>query len=465
VPTTRRNPWVSLDASADPVDVSRRLQLAHSTVVGHDGRVPAGVRPVVLDSWRRTTRAGLRPEGHAPTVVIDESRVDEVRRAHPLAATLPAIHEAVGRVAHDAGHLLVVTDATGTLLWAEGHPAIKDAAWHLGFFEGARWSEDLVGTNAIGTALAIDHPVQILSGEHFVRTHHPWVCSGAPIHDPETGAQLGVIDLSGPLRTAHPMILGFVATAARMAEHLLAERMHERDRVLHEALLVALEDRAAGRSAVISPSGRVVASWPHGWLTGRVAPPSADGGATLLADGTTAELHPVRDGAGFLVRTGAAAAVAPPSRPEQPALTLLDGRPRITWAGRTVELGARHAEILALLAAHPAGLTGEELTRQLYGPGGNPITVRAEVSRLRRLLGALVRTRPYRLAPEIDADLGARLASIAAGAGADGTADRLLPRSTAPGVVALREVLAPGAGTDPSAVLAGGGAAPRPPRR
>ena len=30
------------------------------------------------------------------------------------------------------------------------------------------WTEDSAGTNAIGTALAIDHAVQIFSAEHFL---------------------------------------------------------------------------------------------------------------------------------------------------------------------------------------------------------------------------------------------------------------------------------------------------------
>ncbi len=439
---------MALDASADPVDVARRLQRAHAEIVEHDGgRVPADVRAVVLESWRRTRDAGLRPDAQEPVVLIDEARIDDARREHPLAATRAAIHQAVGRIAQDAGHLLVVTDAGGTLLWAEGHSAIKDAAVHLGFFEGACWSEGAVGTNAIGTAIAIDHPVQILSGEHFVRTHHPWVCSGAPVHDPETGAILGVIDLSGPLRTAHPMILGFVATAARMAEHLLAERMHRADHALHEALLADLERRGHGRAAVVSPSGRVVASWPAGWLAGRIDPPAAAARVTL-PDGTVADCEPVGE-AGVLLRAVAASAPTALGAPDPGAaaggrLTLLGDRPRLTWPGGAVDLGGRHAEILALLAAHPAGLTAEALADALHGPGGNAVTARAEVSRLRKLVGPRVRTRPYRLADDVDVDLVRVRSALADGhpaAALRAYAGPLLPRSTAPGVVAVRAVL------------------------
>ncbi|WP_410652562.1 hypothetical protein [Amycolatopsis sp. cmx-4-54] len=59
----------------------------------------------------------------------------------------------------------------------------------------------------------------------------------------------------------------------------------------------------------------------------------------------------------------------------------------------------RHAEILVHLdTAGPAGLSAEALSRALYGDAEHLVTVRAEVSRLRRLLGAIVNTRPYRLA-------------------------------------------------------------------
>lgn len=59
----------------------------------------------------------------------------------------------------------------------------------------------------------------------------------------------------------------------------------------------------------------------------------------------------------------------------------------------------RHAQILSLLhTAGPAGLTAAALSRSLFGDPDHIVTARAEVSRLRRLLGAVVDTRPYRLA-------------------------------------------------------------------
>ena len=42
-------------------------------------------------------------------------------------------------------------------------------------------------------------------------------------------------------------------------------------------------------------------------------------------------------------------------------------------------------------------MTAELLSQQLYGDGAHKVTVRAEISRMRRALGALVATNPYRV--------------------------------------------------------------------
>jgi hypothetical protein len=67
-----------------------------------------------------------------------------------------------------------------------------------------------------------------------------------------------------------------------------------------------------------------------------------------------------------------------------------------------VPLTRRHAEILTRLhTAGPAGLSAGRLSRALYGDDAHVVTVRAEISRLRRVIGALVATNPYRLAPGV----------------------------------------------------------------
>jgi GAF domain len=120
------------------------------------------------------------------------------------------------------------------------------------------------------------------------------------------------------------------------------------------------------------------------------------------------------------------------------------GRPDmvLTAGGRAVRLSLRHSEILAVLASHPGGLSGDELAVMLYPGDVSPATLRAEVVRLRSLLGAdVLASRPYRLLSEVSSDWAAVAARLAAGDLAEALKlypGPLLPPSEAPEVTRLR---------------------------
>ena len=80
---------------------------------------------------------------------------------HPLASALPVIRRLLVDDASDAGVVVAVTAADGTLLWVEGDPAACKRAQAMNFVPGADWSERSAGTNAPGTALALDRELQI----------------------------------------------------------------------------------------------------------------------------------------------------------------------------------------------------------------------------------------------------------------------------------------------------------------
>lgn len=112
---------------------------------------------------------------------------------------------------------------------------------------------------------------------------------------------------------------------------------------------------------------------------------------------------------------------------------------------RHTRLSPRHSEILVLLASAPNGLSGDELMTLLYEEDVTASTLRAEVNRLRSLVGEeLLRSRPYRLAAEVSGDWLDVETSLLGGNVADavrGYRGPMLPRSVAPGVVRLREGL------------------------
>jgi hypothetical protein len=336
---------------------------------------------------------------------------------------------------------MLVTDAEGVILLREGAAKLLHPADGVGLAPGTRWSEEVIGTNAMGTTLAVDAPVQIHSAEHLVRTYHAWTCAAAPVHDPDTGAILGAIDISGPLNTMHPAMVQLVSATAQLAENQLRVRLAIADERLRVRNMPHLTSLRGGAGALVTPSGRIIAGEPYGSWPQRVQL-SPDTDRIRLADGREMVVEPLAEG--YLLRTAAPSSTT--RRRSALSLRFLgDGPPHAVLDGRHIALTLRPAELLAALALHPEGATAERLALLLYGEEGNPTTVRGEILRLRALIGAdVLRTRPYRLAADVTTDFGALRRALRAGQTAEALrvcAGPLLPRSDAPEIRDLRDEL------------------------
>ncbi len=413
--------------------------------VGDHGDDPDDVREPIVDSWRRSYAAGVDPTGNqmAP-VVADEDETQALWREHPLARAAPLIHECLEAIADETDHLVVVTDAGGVLLSVEGSARLRRrAADHMNFAEGTLWSEPGAGTNAIGTAIAANHAVQVFGPEHFSEVVQRWTCSAAPIHDPDSGALLGVIDLTGDFSDVHPHSLAVATATAQAVETMLRMEMQEHD----QRLCARYGDRIAEAPesrALVTPTGRPITAVPASWgAKGRLAIP-AGGGRLTLPSGDLAiaeSVGPAEEA--FVVRS----ADRPSRRATRPLARLrLLGSDRAVLEvdGRPTTLRPRLAEILALLCARPEGMSAATLCADLHGDEGSPSSVRVEVSRLRKLLGPWIDTERYRLTCDVETDVRRVEGLLRAGAvreAAEAYPGPLLPDSEAPGVVSAREHL------------------------
>jgi transcriptional regulator of acetoin/glycerol metabolism len=201
-----------------------------------DRPVGDGVRPVVADSWLRSWRAGVNPEGSGAPLDLIPDELAAYRAGHPLAAAMPLVRHLLTQDAEEAGHIVAVGDAQGRLLWVEGHRRLRERAEGMHFVEGALWSEGGAGTNAPGTALALAAPVQIAAEEHFGVGVQPWSCVASPIRDLRTGKVVGVVDLTGGHDLAGPRSLALVrACAAAIESHLLLARPQPAGVAVHGA--------------------------------------------------------------------------------------------------------------------------------------------------------------------------------------------------------------------------------------
>jgi hypothetical protein len=373
---------------------ARALRRVHDAVLGGSAP-PVLPRALVARSWQRVMGLGLDPSRPNARDPLPRAEVERRRRESGLSLVVDDIRSVLGSVADASRFIVVVTDAEATILWREGAARVLLEADRLGFSEGAVWTEEHVGTNAIGTALAEAAPVQLFSAEHFEEGQIPWYCTASPIHDPRTGDLLGVVDVSGPALTLHPALVALVETATRLAEAQLWRRHQERLERL----------RRTAEPVLATTAGPLLLVDDHGWVAhhsgvaarDRIAVPDARRALAIPGLGLCL---PERLSEGWLVR--------PSPSPASITATLdLTGDEAVLevssddGAWRT-PLTPRHARILTdLHAAGREGLSAAALSRTLYGDDAHQVTVRAEVSRLRRTVGALVTTGPYRIAAEV----------------------------------------------------------------
>jgi hypothetical protein len=414
-------------AAVDAAQAARVLdEVRNATLAGERARLDP--RPVIGESWGRMLRSGVDPDHDFRAGVLGPDEVERRRRDSPLRHVLPVLRQGLLSVADTTQHIMVVADAQSRVLWREGSRSVLRKADGFGFEIGADWREEVVGTNGVGTPAVARRPVQVFAAEHFVRTHAAWTCTGAPITDPRDGRLIGVVDISGPWETMHPATLAWVDSVAKLAEARLRE--------LHLTALDRL--RAVAAPVLARVTGRALAVDKDGWtaaITGmpyvdRLALPSEIGADLIwLPTLGLCSVEPLPGG--WLVRVsdeepaprGATRIALDLSRPRRWSVTVTGVTG--TW---THELSPRHAELLYLLALHRTGLSAAALADDLFGDPARTVTVRAEMSRVRRYLGAVLDHRPYRFC---------ELAEVRTLLPADPL--DLLPHSTAPGVLRARQ--------------------------
>ncbi len=175
-------------------------------------------------------------------------------RLHTHAA--PVMEMLFEQIVHTQS-MVVLCDATGTVIHAIGDDDFLARASKVALQPGANWSEQAKGTNAIGTAQVAETPTLVHADEHFMHANHFLTCSAAPILDPR-GNILGVLDVSGDKRSYHQHTMALVKMSARMIEnHWLSDDFRHVMRVHFHVRPGYIGTLMEGILAV-APDGRLV---------------------------------------------------------------------------------------------------------------------------------------------------------------------------------------------------------------
>src|SRR4051812_47678616 len=298
------SPWLAVEAGTDLLARARQIErIWERLLVGGalDPELPpratAGMRPMIVESWRRVLATGLDPTDLLPSIEADPSETRERWLEHPLRLLRHLLGEPLQMLAEESNSMVQVTDPSGLTLFLGGPGWLKELAAEMNLVEGARCSETVNGTNGVGTALAEDHPVQVFAFEHFSHHHREWVCSGAPIHDPVSGRLVGVIDLTSPWKIAHPRSLELVTTAARTTELCLLEERRDQDARLWRRYC---DLAAKSTDLLVNREGYTLVGY-HSAHPDPLDVPEG-GGEIAMDDGSIAVAEPLGHGEAYVVR-------------------------------------------------------------------------------------------------------------------------------------------------------------------
>ncbi len=236
-----------------------RIKAARAQLLDR-GEVAVGLLPESIGrSWRRCADTGLSLELTPDIAPLEHQALLELQDKNSclLHQARPEMENLQAQISGTQS-MIVLTDATGTILHALGDPQFVSKAQRVALQPGVSWREENTGTNAIGTALVEQAPVLVNGAEHYFDRNAFLTCSASPILNPQ-GQVIGVLDVSGDSRQPQAHTLALVRMSAQMIENRLLAAEFAHDVLLHFHARPEFIGTLWEGLAVFSPNGRLLA--------------------------------------------------------------------------------------------------------------------------------------------------------------------------------------------------------------
>jgi transcriptional regulator of acetoin/glycerol metabolism len=176
-----------------------------ATAAGHiehvysvaDGAPPPRGAEEVSGSWQRSAnKYGVDPVDGRPPRILTRGELKDFRE--PLDKLIFSAQEEVDqlyKLVRNAGYTVLFCDSSGVAIEHRGDDAQSSRFEYWGTWLGGIWSEEVEGTNGIGTCIVEERPVTVHRNQHFRSRHINLSCSGAPVFGID-GRLTAVLDVS-----------------------------------------------------------------------------------------------------------------------------------------------------------------------------------------------------------------------------------------------------------------------------
>ena len=225
-----------------------------------EGAEPAPHVEGLSTSWQRSAnRHGVDPADSTAPRILTSRELNELRE--PLGKLILGAQEELDRlykVVREAGYTILFCDSAGVAVEHRGENTKASEFEYWGTWLGGIWSEEIEGTNGIGTCIAEERPVTVHRNQHFRSRHTDLSCSGAPIFGVD-GKLLAVLDVSAidPTRSerAHALTGALTVNSARAIEERFFREHFYREWIV---AIAASDEGEPGMLLAVDGSQRVV---------------------------------------------------------------------------------------------------------------------------------------------------------------------------------------------------------------
>ncbi len=180
----------------------------------------------IYDSWMRCISHGLdtlrppSPEFVSPAVLRQEQQRCSLVRGLAL-AEMHTLHQQIA----GSNFMIAFATAEGLLLDIISDSSFSDASDAACIRAGAVWTENVCGTNGLGTAAYLKRPIVVHGREHFFARYNNLTCVAAPIFAPD-GELTGILVASSDCMSRQAHTQALVAMAATQIENGLFREQH-----------------------------------------------------------------------------------------------------------------------------------------------------------------------------------------------------------------------------------------------
>lgn len=179
------------------------------------------LRDFIAESWIRSKEYGVDPFTEKVEIDLNKEEINKrYEEFSPLLKTAKPFMDSLYKIVGSSGLLVRLTDKDGYVLECIGDKDLIPEYGMLNMNKGCNVKEEVIGTNAIGTALYTGEPIQVIGAEHFCKQYHSWSSSACPIRN-DKGQMLGILSMTGDFKKVHPHTLGMVVASAEAIENQL----------------------------------------------------------------------------------------------------------------------------------------------------------------------------------------------------------------------------------------------------